>query len=333
MKLASNENPRGPSPARARGHRGRGGRSHALSGRQRLRAQGGARAAAWRRSGADRARQRLQRHPRTRDAGVPASGRRGHLLAARVRRVSARHAGARRHAASKCRRAISGTTCRAMRAAITPRTRIVFVANPNNPTGTFVAAAERSRRSSRRCRATCWSCSTRRTTSISNRPIAATASAGSSRYPNLAGVADVFQGATDWRRCASATASCMRAWPTCSIACASRSMSMRSRRRRPSRRWRTRLCRREPRAQPRGTRAAGRRASRRSASTTCRRTAISCWSRSATPRRSISALLAQGVIVRPGRELRVARVAARFGRPARRRTSASWPRSRRRCGR
>ena len=29
-----------------------------------------------------------------------------------------------------------------MRAAITPRTRIVFVANPNNPTGTFVAAAE-----------------------------------------------------------------------------------------------------------------------------------------------------------------------------------------------
>jgi histidinol-phosphate aminotransferase len=29
-----------------------------------------------------------------------------------------------------------------MRAAITPRTRIVFVANPNNPTGTFVARAE-----------------------------------------------------------------------------------------------------------------------------------------------------------------------------------------------
>jgi histidinol-phosphate aminotransferase len=29
-----------------------------------------------------------------------------------------------------------------MRAAITPRTRIVFVANPNNPTGTFVTGAE-----------------------------------------------------------------------------------------------------------------------------------------------------------------------------------------------
>jgi histidinol-phosphate aminotransferase len=29
-----------------------------------------------------------------------------------------------------------------MREAITPRTRMVFVANPNNPTGTFVAAAE-----------------------------------------------------------------------------------------------------------------------------------------------------------------------------------------------
>ena len=29
-----------------------------------------------------------------------------------------------------------------MRAAVTPRTRIVFIANPNNPTGTFVASAE-----------------------------------------------------------------------------------------------------------------------------------------------------------------------------------------------
>jgi histidinol-phosphate aminotransferase len=29
-----------------------------------------------------------------------------------------------------------------MRAAVTPRTRIVFVANPNNPTGTFIAGAE-----------------------------------------------------------------------------------------------------------------------------------------------------------------------------------------------
>ena len=35
-----------------------------------------------------------------------------------------------------------GHDLKGMRAAITPRTRIVFVANPNNPTGTFVAAAE-----------------------------------------------------------------------------------------------------------------------------------------------------------------------------------------------
>ena len=40
----------------------------------------------------------------------------------------------------------------AMARAITPRTRIVFVANPNNPTGTWVPARGAARTSSPRCR-------------------------------------------------------------------------------------------------------------------------------------------------------------------------------------
>ena len=67
----------------------------------------------------------------------------------------------------------------AMRAAITPRTRVLFVANPNNPTGTWISPARSARRSSTRCRATCWSCSTRPTTNTSSLPTVPTASAGS----------------------------------------------------------------------------------------------------------------------------------------------------------
>ena len=39
----------------------------------------------------------------------------------------------------------------AILAAITPRTRIVYLANPNNPDRHLVRRARRSRRSSRRC--------------------------------------------------------------------------------------------------------------------------------------------------------------------------------------
>ena len=80
----------------ARGDRRRGGRRHPLPGWQRFRAQAGAGDALRRRARSDRAGQRLERHPRARDAGLSAPGRRHRLFAARVRRVSAGDAGARR---------------------------------------------------------------------------------------------------------------------------------------------------------------------------------------------------------------------------------------------
>ena len=59
----------------------------------------------------------------------------------------------------------------AMAAAVTPRTRLVLVCNPNNPTGTVVGRAASSPSSSTRCQETAWSCSTRPTgsTSATNR--------------------------------------------------------------------------------------------------------------------------------------------------------------------
>ncbi len=66
--------------------------------------------AAGRPAGTDRARQRQQRRPRAGDAGVPACRRSRRVLAARVRRLSARHAGARRDWASRCPRRTTATT-------------------------------------------------------------------------------------------------------------------------------------------------------------------------------------------------------------------------------
>ena len=134
---------------------------------------------------ADRARQRLERHPRTRDAwrtcgrATPPSSRSTRSPCIRSPRTRAAPR------ASRCRRATSAHDLPAMRAAITPKTRIVFVANPNNPTGTWIAAGGAARRSSRRCRATCSSCSTRRTTSTSTRRTARDSVGWIAKYPNL----------------------------------------------------------------------------------------------------------------------------------------------------
>ena len=83
-------------PAHARRDRGGNRRHRALPGRQRLRAEAGARQALSRRHGRDRARQRLERRARAHGARLSRAGARGGALAALLRRLPARHAGARR---------------------------------------------------------------------------------------------------------------------------------------------------------------------------------------------------------------------------------------------
>jgi histidinol-phosphate aminotransferase len=139
VKLASNENPLGPSP-RARGGAGRPGRHGAVSGWRRLRAEG----ASCRPFGhrhrqivlgngsndvLDWWRARSSRRARRRS------------FAACLRGLSARDPGhgAQRH---RSRRGTYGHDLAAMRAAIRDDTRVVFIANPNNPTGTFLPWAE-----------------------------------------------------------------------------------------------------------------------------------------------------------------------------------------------
>jgi histidinol-phosphate aminotransferase len=64
----------------------------------------------------------------------------------------------------------------AMRAAIRPDTRLIWIANPNNPTGTFLPYPQ-LRRFCSRCRRMSWSCSTKPITSTCRPP------SGSRRRP------------------------------------------------------------------------------------------------------------------------------------------------------
>ena len=65
-------------------------------------------------------------------------------------------------------------------AAIGPRTKLVYVCHPNNPTGTGERTRRARARSSTGCPSTCSSCSTRRTSSTSTIPTTRTASRSTS---------------------------------------------------------------------------------------------------------------------------------------------------------
>ena len=70
----------------------------------------------------------------------------------------------------------------AMARAVTDRTRLVFIANPNNPTGTFVPSGRARIVHRGVARRTCWSCSTRPTTNICRTKSGPTRSPGSAAF-------------------------------------------------------------------------------------------------------------------------------------------------------
>ena len=147
----------------------------------------------------------------------------------------------------------------AMRAAITPDTRIVFVANPNNPTGTCIApdALEAFIASVPRDVLVVLDEAYNEYLEPAER---ADTVRWIARYPHLARLALVLEGLRAGGAARRLRRRCIRRWPTCSIACASRSTSTRSRRRpRVAALADTAYVEREPRAQPRRACAARRR--------------------------------------------------------------------------
>ena len=136
------------------------------------------------------------------------AGRRGRLRRPVVRRLQRHLPAARGRAPSPCPLVDFAHDLEAMAAAVTPRTRMVIVCNPNNPTGTYVPVAgiARARRSA--CPTTCSSSSTRPTTSSSRRGDSqdALAAAGGARERRRA--AHVLEDLRAVRPARRATASC-----------------------------------------------------------------------------------------------------------------------------
>jgi hypothetical protein len=96
-----------------------------------------------------------------------------------------------------------------MAAAIAPDTRLVYLANPNNPTGTFATPA---------CRPAWSSCSTRPTTNTCRPSCATTPSPGCAATPTCWYRAPSPR-PTDWRACAWAMALRSPNWAACSTGC------------------------------------------------------------------------------------------------------------------
>ena len=186
----------------------------------------------------------------------------------------------------------------AMRAAITPLTRVVFVANPNNPTGTFIAPA-----------------ALEAFIDSVPRDVLVVLDEAYNEYLEPADRVDSIGWVKRYPHLA-VSRSFSKAYGLAALRIGYGVMNDRGRRHDESRApavqrqcagaggsggraRRRRLRRRLARAEPAGTCAAVRGIRRASALRTCPRMATSCWRRSATPRGSTRRCCASGVIVRP----------------------------------
>ena len=324
IKLASNENPYGPSPRRARGD-----------------ACGARQIWLYPDDDAHELKEALARHLRIERECICVGNGSNELLmllaetfltrgvergvfAVRLCDLPHRDRQERRALHRRCRRSRatarcrSGTICAAMAAAIAADTQLVFIANPNNPTGTWAEPAAVKRLIEQRCPRTPWLCSMRPISSSGASAVHRMARPGSLEHPNLVMLRTFSKayglGGTARRLRALAS----RGRRTCSIGCGRRSMSTRSRRPARWRRWPTRRTCVAP------STCTVRELDRVRSGARCARAVVRALGRQfsagrlgSEARAIYEPLLRRGIIVRPVAGYGLGRVSAHLDRPAR----------------
>ena len=162
FKLSSNETPLGPSPLAKEAFRAFADHLEAYPGRHRhgLCARRSARAMASIRPGSSAARART-RSSIFSPPPIIGPGDEGIFTAARFSRLQDRHPRGGRRSRSSPEEINLTANVDAILAKVGPRTKMVFLANPNNPTGTYLPFAEVERLAVAPARRMCCSCSTR----------------------------------------------------------------------------------------------------------------------------------------------------------------------------